>query len=107
MAWRPTYRPDRGPLEVTQGIIHHVAADCDDRPCPFHRPSLHPMIEERMHLRESGLIERLCKHGVGHPDPDSASYMEEMMGHEPGTWGVHGCDGCCRKLDEHPVRGDQ
>jgi hypothetical protein len=30
------------------------------------------------------LIERICPHGVGHPDPDDLN---------PDT--VHGCDGCC------------
>lgn len=83
--------------EVTAGIAHHRKDQCDGKPCPFHGPSLHPMIEEPMLLRETGLIERTCRHGVGHPDPDSARWLNE---HGPsgarGSWGVHGCDGCCR-----------
>lgn len=31
------------------------------------------------------LLERLCPHGVGHPDPDDRSADR-----------VHGCDGCCQ-----------
>ena len=26
--------------------------------------------------RESGLVERKCPHGIGHPDPDSVAAME-------------------------------
>jgi hypothetical protein len=32
-------------------------------------------------------MERICEHGIGHPDPD------QIMRDEAG-W-VHGCDGCC------------
>ena len=42
-------------------------------------------------VREDGRIERLCKHGVGHP-----------LGHlkETKEWmGVHGCDDCCSKAE--------
>lgn len=81
-------------LETTAGIRHHRRDQCDGAPCPFHAPSLHPMIEEPMLLRETGLIERVCRHGVGHPDPDSAAWLARVTGQE--SWGVHGCDGCCR-----------
>lgn len=91
-------------FEVTAGIAHHRADQCDTTgPCPFHNPSLHPMIEEPMLLRETGLIERVCRHGVGHPDPDSAGYMDRLYNHRKGTWSVHGCDGCCR-LPDRPQR---
>lgn len=82
-------------MEMTQGIVHHGRGQCDGLPCPFHKPSLHPMIEEPMQLRETGLIERRCVHGVGHPDPDSAAFFDRALGHTPGTWSTHGCDGCC------------
>lgn len=34
-------------------------------------------------------MERICKHGIGHPDPDDLKVQS--------SWaeGVHGCDGCC------------
>lgn len=89
--------PERNPspgFEVTQGIPHHTKDQCDGEPCPFHGPSLHPMIEEPMLLRESGLIERTCRHGVGHPDPDSVAWFKRRLGRT--HMGVHGCDGCCR-----------
>ena len=42
--------------------------------------------------RESGLIEHVCKHGVGHPAIGSVQFME-LNGIE--SMGIHGCDGCC------------
>lgn len=47
-----------------------------------------------MHLRDDKhwLAERVCRHGIGHPDPDSLAYLESR-GVE--GMGVHGCDGCC------------
>ena len=62
--------------------------------CPFHNPSDHSMKAWPKIMRETGLIERACKHGIGHADPDSAAYMDKIMGQEAGTWLVHGCCGC-------------
>lgn len=64
--------------------------------CPFDKPSGHPLADARLHLRtdRGGLMERICRHGVGHPDPDSVDWMERISGET--HWGVHGCDGCCR-----------
>ena len=42
--------------------------------------------------RETGLIEHICKHGIGHPDPDSLAWLKNR-GSKDG--GIHGCDGCC------------
>ena len=42
-------------------------------------------------VRASGLIERTCPHGVGHPDPDSLAWS--LSGSR--DYSVHGCDGCC------------
>lgn len=90
--------------EVTGRIRHHARADCDGHPCPFHTPSLHPMIEEPMNLRESGLIERMCKHGVGHPDPDSVTWFQR---HGLEGFGIHGCDGCCSLTRESGRQGGE
>lgn len=46
--------------------------------------------------RESGLIEHVCKHGVGHPAIGSVQFME-FQGKK--GCGVHGCDGCCQTED--------
>lgn len=51
-------------------------------------------------IRETGLIELLCKHGTGHPAPESVAWLDE---HGPrgsrGAWVIHGCCGCCLDLD--------
>jgi hypothetical protein len=89
----------RPQFETTDGIRHHRRDECDGHPCPFHGPSLHAMVEEPMILRlDWGVpfVERACKHGIGHPDPDSIAWLDRN-GH-PG-FGVHGCDGCCHKLE--------
>ena len=43
--------------------------------------------------RESGLVELVCKCGVGHPAPGSVHWLR-LHGKE--SMGVHGCCGCCR-----------
>ena len=42
--------------------------------------------------RSSGLIEHICKHGVGHPAAASVHFLE-LQGIE--LMGIHGCDSCC------------
>lgn len=74
--------------EVLQGgevVYAHGAAECV-RPCPIHWPTLHHMRTWPQHWRsDRGIIERICTHGVGHPDPDDKSPDK-----------THGCRcGCC------------
>lgn len=91
--------PPRHPassIDLETGFRIHRAVDCHP-PCPFHAPSPHHMTGWRKVIRESNLVERMCPHGVGHPDPDSIAYMDDHGGEDNrGSWGVHGCDGCCR-----------
>lgn len=64
--------------------VHPISA-CAGRPCCVHRPSDHHMRGWTMYWRwDRLLMERICEHGVGHPDPDDIN---------PDT--IHGCDGCC------------
>lgn len=84
-------------------IIHH--RDICVPPCAFHSPSKHPMVDWPIYMRETGLLERFCSHGIGHPDPDSSVWMDKKLGGEPGTWSTHGCDGCCGIL-VHPPDGE-
>jgi hypothetical protein len=79
-------------MERSGSIVHHRKDQCRGGHCPFHNPSDHIMVDWDMFLRETGLIERICPHGVGHPDPDSAAFLNANGG---GGYGVHGCDGCC------------
>lgn len=42
--------------------------------------------------RETGLIEDICSHGVGHPNDDFIKTVPEK---DWFSWSVHGCCGCC------------
>ena len=50
-------------------------------------------------IRESGLIEWECEHGIGHPDEVSAQIIADKFGHSVETWMTHGCDSCCSRDD--------
>jgi hypothetical protein len=72
--------------------IHGVDL-CVGRPCTIHNPSDHHMRSFPTHWRDGGIfdikpphMERICPHGVGHPDPDGVAKGVD----------VHGCDGCCQ-----------
>lgn len=76
----------------------HSFEKCTPEICIFHNPTNHPMRNWEPYIRETGLIERLCEHGVGHPDPDSSAWFDRAMNHPSGTWDIHGCDGCCKSI---------
>lgn len=65
---------------------------CEGRHCVIHNPSDHKMREWPLNYRaDKGMMERICPHGIGHPDPDDLAYHESIG----NDWvGVHGCDGC-------------
>lgn len=70
----------------------HSPEKCAERPCAWHNPSDHHMRDWPKHFRaDRYLTERLCPHGIGHPDPDDQAYLESIGRAD----GVHGCDGCC------------
>lgn len=46
-------------------------------------------------IREDGRVEKLCKHGVGHPVGHLKAWKEWM--------GVHGCCGCCFGWEDEVV----
>ena len=82
---------------MAEAVIVHDPDKCAGTPCAWHNPSDHHMVDWPRNIRfdrPDMLTERICEHGVGHPDPDSLAYLEGMTGE---TWhGVHGCCGCCR-----------
>ena len=59
-----------------------------------------PKWAKKQIIRESGLIENICKHGVGHPHIMSAKEIAKRYNHTIKTWMTHGCcmDECCRRL---------
>ena len=78
-----------------QKIKVHDKKDCKGRNCPIHNPSDHHMKDWPTHWRDDRkLMERICKHGVGHPDPDDLAY-KESLGINVKVQSIHGCCGCC------------
>lgn len=87
----------------------HTATQCAGEPCVLHNPSDHHMRDWPTVVRydKFALTERQCRHGIGHPDPDSMDWLsrcwpsvvERGLSYDDGDgWkalGVHGCDGCC------------
>lgn len=71
-------------------IRTHRRKKCRGELCCIHNPSDHPMRSfPQVWRRDRRIVERVCPHGIGHPDPDDLKvriYPSE---------GVHGCDGCC------------
>jgi hypothetical protein len=80
-------------LEIT--VKTHRASDCVP-PCSLHSPS-HHMADWPMVLRADKymLVERICEHGVGHPDPDSFNFIK-LQREGCDNLIEHTCDGCCR-----------
>jgi hypothetical protein len=78
--------------------LHAADAECYEHGCVVHDPSYTIQNDEGwpFNWREDrGFMERLCSHGVGHPDIDAANYLARR-GLE--FQNVHGCDGCCGLL---------
>lgn len=78
-------------------LTTHGEGDCAGPSCCVHRPSSHHMLAWPQSWRQDrGLMERVCPHGVGHPDPDDLAFRRSVLGEDAAWgWGVHGCDGCC------------
>jgi hypothetical protein len=94
--YRVLRKEEMAELHVLQGgerLWTHNTKDCDPVvPCCIHNPSKHHMVTWPMHWRDArAIMERICAHGVGHPDPDDAAYRAGRG----DTDTVHGCDGCC------------
>jgi hypothetical protein len=85
-------------LEGGGRVVAHKASVCrqdktkkSPRPCPLHGRTQHHMRAWAQNWRDDrGVMERICPHGIGHPDPDDPAFQKNEYE------GVHGCDGCCR-----------
>lgn len=78
-------------------LIVHDNDDCRGRNCCIHWPSPHPLADRPLNWRGPWIgMERICEHGIGHPDPDDLAYRKSI-GAPLHT--VHGCDGCCCPID--------
>jgi hypothetical protein len=72
--------------------VHRWKRTCVDDGCAIHCPTAHHMLDWPMVMRSDTLIERLCNHGLKHPDPDSLRFFRSVGKFEIGE---HTCDGCC------------
>ncbi len=78
-------------------VTHPESACADDPACCIHKPSDHKLKDAPLNWRgDRGLMERICEHGVGHPDPDHLAHTYRLAGASAASVeAVHGCDGCC------------
>ena len=86
--------------ETEVGTCYHPHSTCYPNACPYHNPSNHKMKWWPCLIRwdRDALVERICPHGVGHPDPDDLNFRAVKFSYTAeDIWadGVHGCDGCC------------
>jgi len=52
-------------------------------------------------IRASGLVEDVCKHGVGHPNRECLALLPED---KRKSYSIHGCDGCCSSSSTTPKK---
>ena len=79
-----------------QTLRTHSPQQCAGQHCCVHNPSDHHMLDWPLHWRaDTCVMERLCPHGVGHPDPDDVECHRRTGA---VNYGVHGCDGCCTRV---------
>lgn len=76
----------------------HPREACEGRGCCLHAPSDHHMRDWSLNWRNDiRLMERICPHGIGHPDPDDLAYREMIRPGSSQDRALHGCDGCCQE----------
>jgi hypothetical protein len=70
----------------------HAPKACEGHGCSAHHPSQHHMRDwPKVWRPYYGYSDRLCPHGVGHPDPDDIIDLQAAG----GVSSAHSCDGCC------------
>ena len=78
-----------------QRLLVHNKDNCKGDNCCVHNPSNHHMKDWPTNWRsDRSLMERVCPHGIGHPDPDDLAY-KLLMFKTIAVESIHGCDGCC------------
>ena len=82
-------------LEHTDSWMYcHEYSRCRDGYCTLHNRSNHNMRSfPQLWRADRGIMERVCPHGIGHPDPDE---FRIRNGEDDGS---HGCDTCCNFSD--------
>jgi len=91
------YRTGTGQLLCT-----HTIEYCKGEHCPIHTPSNHHMVDWPTNWRDdNGVMERMCPHGIGHPDPDDYYVKQDKY------IGTHGCDGCCNPRTKDKIKAGE
>jgi hypothetical protein len=93
--------PEEFITSFNQKIMNvHEAGTCLNEYCCIHNWSDHHMKGWPQNWRsDRKLMERICSHGVGHPDPDEVHLDLDFRG-------LHGCDGCCTPIDKEVEHGN-
>lgn len=100
----PVRIPDHLPKEEvllsddTLLVNVHSPGTCAGDYCSIHNPSNHAL-SHRPRKFHNGIILRVCKHGVDHPDPDALAWVGRVL--DDGfvdTYAAHECcvEVCCR-----------
>lgn len=85
-----TYTTDSGQLMLD---VHANSPECQEHGCPIHNPSDRAVAIGTTHYNtERQRMDRVCEHGLAHPDPDSQDWRERHFGDRDDE---HDCDGCC------------
>lgn len=105
----------------------HAPSVCAGQNCCIHNPSDHHMKDwPLVHRTDEGVLvpvdvvgtrafdgepvaimrkfvrsDRVCAHGVAHPDPDSLAWLHTQIASYP--WEDHPCDECCIEKGESIV----
>ena len=95
------YSEDEGRTVSGAVVVTHNDGHCPLRYCAIHRPSAHHLVGAPLQWREgTGRMERICGHGIAHPDEDFLDWVQARRGLlEAAVAGVHDCDGCCGDPD--------
>lgn len=83
----------------------HDKANCTGEFCVIHNPSDHPLRDAPLNWRADRyppFFERICECGVGHPDPDSITWLK-VSGKGHGA-DIHGC--CSKQCCAEPINPD-
>ncbi len=89
--------PKVATLKGGQRLMAHDPVDCAPHPCAVHNPTEHFLSSWPQNWRDdANKMERICPHGIGHPDPDHVAYLLRTGQAEQCDL-THGCDGCCSR----------
>lgn len=77
-------------------IRTHHEDKCSGQYCSIHNPSKHLLWEApTVWDNENKMMNRVCTHGVSHPDYDDVTYNVGILGKDEASHVEHECDGCC------------